>query len=77
MTDSQTAFGDKLVAVTSGAAASVGTAAGLIITAPVAIIDPKTRDSYDDQFKAFGSALSDNAVSTGALLKPSGGGVAY
>lgn len=77
MTDSHAAFGDKLVAVTSGAAASVGTAAGLIITAPVAIIDPRTRDSYDDQVKAFGSALSENAVSTGALLKPTGSGVAY
>lgn len=76
MTDSNAAFGDKLVAVTSGAAASVGTAAGLIVAAPVAIIDANTRDSYDDQVKAWGNSLSDNAAQTGALLKPSSG-VAY
>lgn len=76
MTDSKTAFGDKLVAVTTGAAASVGTAAGLIVTAPVAIIDPDTRDTYNSQIKAFGNTLSDNADSAGSLLKPSSG-VAY
>jgi esterase/lipase superfamily enzyme len=69
MTDSHVALGDKLVAVTTGAAATVGTAAGLIVTAPVAIIDPHTRDSYDDQVRAFGSALQDNANSTGDLLR--------
>lgn len=76
MTDSKTAFGDRLVAVTTGAAASVGTAAGLIVTAPVAIIDPDTRETYNSQIKAFGNTLSDNADSAGALLKPASG-VAY
>ncbi|BCP54144.1 esterase [Kaistia sp. 32K] len=72
MTDSHIALGDKLVAVTTGAAASVGTAAGLIVSAPVAVIDPRTRDTYDDQIKAFGKSLTDNAASTGDLLKPEG-----
>lgn len=76
MTDAKSAFGDKFVAVTSGAAASVGAAAGLIVTAPVAIIDPNTRDTYDDQWRSLGSSISDNAASTGDLLKPSSG-VAY
>jgi esterase/lipase superfamily enzyme len=75
MTDSKTAFGDRLVAATTGAAATVGTAAGLIVTAPVAIIDPDTRDTYNSQIKAFGNTLSDNADTAGSLLKPSG--VAY
>ncbi len=79
MTDSHVALGDKLVAVTTGAAASVGTAAGLIVTAPVAVLDARTRDSYDDQVRAWGASLQDNASSTGDLLltKPGGGGVAY
>lgn len=78
MTDSHVALGDKLVAVTTGAAASVGTAAGLIVTAPVAILDAQTRDSYDDQVRAWGDSLQDNANSTGnLLLKKPGGGVAY
>lgn len=68
MTDSHVALGDKLVAVTTGAAASVGTAAGLIVTAPVAIIDAQTRENYDDQIRAWGSSLQDNANSTGDLL---------
>jgi esterase/lipase superfamily enzyme len=79
MTDSHVALGDKLVAVTTGAAASVGTAAGLIVTAPVAVLDARTRDTYDDQVRAWGASLQDNASSTGDLLltKPGGGGVAY
>lgn len=68
MTDSHVALGDKLVAVTTGAAASVGTAAGLIVTAPVAVLDAQTRETYDDQVRAWGKSLQDNASSTGELL---------
>ncbi|WP_342665064.1 alpha/beta hydrolase [Kaistia adipata] len=73
MTDSHVALGDKLVAVTTGAAASVGTAAGLIVTAPVAVLDAQTRDTYDDQVRAWGKSLQDNASSTGDLLTPQTG----
>jgi esterase/lipase superfamily enzyme len=73
MTDSHAALGDKLVAVTTGTAASVGTAAGLIVSAPVAIIDPHTRDSYDDQIRALGDTFQDNASSAGSLLQPRSG----
>lgn len=73
MTDSHVALGDKLVAVTTGAAASVGTAAGLIVTAPVAVLDAQTRDTYDDQVRAWGKSLQDNASSTGELLTTQSG----
>ena len=61
------------VAVTTGAAASVGTAAGLIVTAPVAVLDAQTRDTYDDQVRAWGKSLQDNASSTGELLTTQSG----
>lgn len=73
MTDSHVALGDKLVAVTTGAAASVGTAAGLIVTAPVAIVDAQTRENYDDQVRAWGNSLQDNAGSAGELLTTQSG----
>src|SRR5690606_21087403 len=73
MTDSHVALGDKLVAVTTGAAASVGTAAGLIVTAPVAIVDAQTRENYDDQLRAWGNSLQDNAGSAGELLTTQSG----
>ena len=34
---------------TANAASSVGHAAGLVISAPIAIIDPETRDHFGDQ----------------------------
>jgi esterase/lipase superfamily enzyme len=41
-------IGDRIVAATTGAAASVGTATGLAIAAPAAVIDPVTREHLSD-----------------------------
>ncbi|WP_164824539.1 alpha/beta hydrolase [Sinorhizobium meliloti] len=46
LTDSRMGLGDHLIAGTTGAAAAAGSAAGLILAAPVAVIDPHTRDNY-------------------------------
>lgn len=53
LTDSRVGFGQKIMQTTAGAAASVGHAAGLIISAPVALVDPETRDHYGDQIDQF------------------------
>jgi hypothetical protein len=42
---------------TAGAAASVWCAAGLVISAPVAIIDPGTRDHFGDQIDELGRSV--------------------
>ena len=38
---------------TASAATSVGHAAGLVVSAPVALVDPETRNHYGDQIDQF------------------------
>jgi esterase/lipase superfamily enzyme len=54
LTDSRVGFGDRIVAATTGAAAAAGTAAGLVVSAPVAIVDQDTRDNYGEQVNQLG-----------------------
>ncbi|MGI6247346.1 MAG: alpha/beta hydrolase [Pseudochelatococcus sp.] len=61
MTDSRVGLGDHIIQITAGAASSVGTAAGLVLAAPVAVIDPHTRDNFGSQFHEFGEGLADTA----------------
>ncbi|MCK3775772.1 alpha/beta hydrolase [Ensifer sesbaniae] len=58
LTDSRTGLGDTIVSMTAGAAHTVGTAAGLVVAAPVAVIDQNTRENYGRH--------------AGALVGPSG-----
>lgn len=46
LTDSKVGLGDTLLAATTGTAAAAGNVAGLILAAPVAVIDADTRDNY-------------------------------
>ncbi len=48
ITDSQVGLGDRLGAVAIGTAQGVGTAASLVVTAPIAVFDPNTRKTYDE-----------------------------
>ena len=45
LTDSRIGIGDRIVQAAAGAATAVGTAAGLAGSAPVAVLDPQTRDN--------------------------------
>jgi len=42
-----------------GAAPTVVTAASIAVSAPIAIIDPKTREGLGDQFEVLGSNVAD------------------
>ncbi|WP_375337377.1 alpha/beta hydrolase [Rhizobium binae] len=53
LTDSRVGLGDRLIAGTTGAAAAAGSAAGLILAAPVAAVDPDTRDHYADHLASM------------------------
>ncbi|ACK50519.1 protein of unknown function DUF900 hydrolase family protein [Methylocella silvestris BL2] len=53
LTDSRVGFGEKIMQTTASAASSVGHAAGLVVSAPVAIVDPDTRDHFDEQVDQF------------------------
>ncbi|MFC3639468.1 alpha/beta hydrolase [Camelimonas fluminis] len=54
LTDSRHGLGDAIVSVTAGAAHTVGTAAGLVISAPVAVVDEHTRQNYRDHINTLG-----------------------
>lgn len=69
LTDSRTGLGDSIVTLTSGAAGAVGTAAGVVISAPIAVVDPDTRRNMSDQVNALGNSMlqmSDGPGSKGA-----------
>jgi esterase/lipase superfamily enzyme len=58
--DGKAGIGEKVVQATAGAGSTVGHAAGMAISAPIAIIDPRTRESMGSQFDSLG----ENARST-------------
>jgi esterase/lipase superfamily enzyme len=57
LTDSRVGLGDKIVFATAGAANSVGTAAGLVISAPVAVIDRDTRQNYHNHVESLAGSV--------------------
>jgi len=62
VTDSRVGLGDRIIQVTAGAATAVGTAAGLAISAPVAVVDPHTRRSFGGHVEDLGRSVSDVAA---------------
>jgi esterase/lipase superfamily enzyme len=54
---SRVGLGDRILMTTAGAAGSVGHAAGMVISAPVSIVDPGSRDNFGDQLDAFGHSV--------------------
>ncbi|MFC7399331.1 alpha/beta hydrolase [Chelatococcus sp. GCM10030263] len=68
ITDSRVGIGDRIIEVTAGAAATAGTAAGLILSAPVAVVDPHSRDNFGGQVEVLGNTISDTTNSAGDLL---------
>jgi esterase/lipase superfamily enzyme len=61
LTDSRVGLGERIAQSAAGAAASVGQAAGLAISAPLAIVDAGTREHLGDQIDAFGRSVEDAA----------------
>lgn len=59
ITDTHVGLGDRLMQVTAGAAGAVGTAAGLAVSAPLAIVDPNTRRNLADNTEELGRSLRD------------------
>ncbi len=62
LTDSRVGLGERIMATTAGAAASVGHAASLVVTAPVAVIDPLTREHFGDEVDAFTQSVNSAAA---------------
>ncbi|WP_404928047.1 alpha/beta hydrolase [Mesorhizobium sp. ORM16] len=53
LTDSRVGLGDTVIAATSGAGAAAGDAAGLVIAAPIAVVDQNTRDNYTNEVESL------------------------
>jgi len=61
LTDAKVGFGEQILQTTAGAAAGVGHAAGLVVSAPVAVIDPVSREQFGEEVDAFGKSIQDAA----------------
>ncbi|MEP9353619.1 alpha/beta hydrolase [Xanthobacter sp. KR7-65] len=70
MTDSRVGVGEHIIKMTTDAASTVGTAAGLVIAAPVAVVDENTRAHYGQHVNQLGHAVTDTAESGAAAVKP-------
>ena len=64
ISDGQIGIGDRLVSTAAGAASTVATGAALAVAAPVALIDPQTRETYGEHLLNVGSGFRDTVGST-------------
>jgi esterase/lipase superfamily enzyme len=58
LTDSRVGVGDRIIQVTTGAAAAVGTAAGVAVSAPFAVVDPRTRQNFQSHVESIEQSVS-------------------
>jgi esterase/lipase superfamily enzyme len=68
ITDSRVGLGERLMQVTAGTAAAVGTVAGLAISAPIAVVDPNTRRNFNDKVEQVGHSIADVTEATGDAI---------
>ncbi len=68
LSDGHAGFGETLGMVATGAANTVGRAASIAISAPVAIIDGRTREGLADQIQDLGGQMKNTASSAGAAV---------
>ncbi|MDB5649895.1 MAG: esterase, partial [Hyphomicrobiales bacterium] len=67
LSDSNAGLGDTLGMVATGAASTVGRAASIAISAPVALVDGRTREGLADQFEDLGGRLGGTVSSVAAV----------
>lgn len=65
ITDSDIGLGERLGAVALGTAQGVGTAASLVVSAPIAVFDPNTRRTYNEQIDRFGRTVGSTVEAVG------------
>ncbi|MEQ8740710.1 MAG: alpha/beta hydrolase, partial [Hoeflea sp.] len=70
VTDQDLGLGTELGATALSVSNTVGSAAGMAISAPISIVDPKARDTFDAQSRRFGRGLGEtiDGVATGLTL---------
>lgn len=70
ITDSRVGFGERVIQVTGNAAAAVGTAAGLVVSAPIAVVDPNTRNNFGGKVEELGHKLNEAGAAAGDVVTP-------
>jgi esterase/lipase superfamily enzyme len=65
LTDARVTLGERIGGVAQGAAGTLGKAATLAVSVPVAIVDPDTRDTLGDQTNALGASVAAPTKATG------------
>ncbi len=64
VTDSEIGLGQRVGAVALGTAQTVGSAASVAVSTPIAIFDPETRDTLDDQLQQLGRTAGGTVATT-------------
>jgi esterase/lipase superfamily enzyme len=65
VTDSDVGLGEAIGAVGIGAAQTVGNAASVVVSAPIAVFDPRTRRNYGEQVERLGRSFGNTVGSVG------------
>ncbi|MCC2097231.1 MAG: alpha/beta hydrolase [Hyphomicrobiales bacterium] len=68
LTDAKSGLGERVGLLTTGAARTIGSAAGLAVSVPLAIVDRRTRESIGSQVGAVGGGLKDTIGSAGNVV---------
>lgn len=58
ITDSEVGLGERIGGVALGAAQTVGGAATVVVSTPIAIFDPNTRKNYDEHWRRLGRSAT-------------------
>jgi len=61
VSDSRVGLGEHIGGAAAGAAATVGSAAGLVLSAPIMIVDPHTRENFGHHMRHVGAGAADLA----------------
>jgi esterase/lipase superfamily enzyme len=65
VSDNNIGLGETLGAVSIGAAQTVGSAASVVVSAPIAVFDPRTRKNYGEQVERLGRSVGNTVGSVG------------
>jgi len=63
---------DRVGQIVTSTGTSIGAAASMVVTAPMAIVDPRARDSYQQQADQFNASVNETLSSTGGLVSVDG-----
>lgn len=66
VTDSNVSLGERIGVAAMGVGETIGAAAGLAVSAPIAVIDPTTRENYGAQVQELGRSVQETVSDPGA-----------